>query len=164
MRTGNRPPTPPPPLEPGTPGFRLARPRPRAVPPDRWRRDSHPQVTGRQRLDGRHPRVVPVLFQTLPHLQQVTETIGGDDPHPCPFPFYQRVGGDGLPVDHQVRISQQLIQGQSVRGCGFLQTDHHAYRRVVRGGLRLEETRLPPFASYDEVGKGASNVYPVLYT
>ena len=58
-------------------------------------RDAYPQVTGRQRLGGRHPQVVPVLFQSLAHLQQVTETVGGYEAHPCPFPFHQRVGRDG---------------------------------------------------------------------
>ena len=67
-------------------------------------RDANPQVARRQRLGRRHAQVVPVLLQSLPHLQQVAETIGCDEPDRSPFPFHQRVGGNSRPVDHQVRV------------------------------------------------------------
>ena len=130
-----------------------------AVRPDPFRY-VRPEVAGGQRFHGRHPQVVPVFFQPLAHLQQIAETVGGDQSNLGAFPLHQRVGGDRRAVDHQVGVSQHLLQRQAVRGGSFPQADHDALRRVVGSGRRFEKARPPGFADHHEVCERASDVYP----
>ena len=104
--------------------------------------DAHPQVAGRQGFHHLHPQVVPVFLQALAHFQQVTESVGGDETHGGALALHQSVGGHSGPVNHEVGISQELVQGQPVGRGGLLQPVHHAYGRVIGRGLRLEEPRL----------------------
>ena len=73
-------------------------------------RDAHPQVAGRQRLHHLHPQVVAVLLQPFPHLQQVAEAVGGEQANGGALALHQRIGSDGRPVNHQVRLPQELLQ------------------------------------------------------
>ena len=44
--------------------------------------DAKAEIPGHQRLKGRHSQIVPVLFQPLPHFQQVSETFRRDQSDP----------------------------------------------------------------------------------
>ena len=76
--------------------------------------------------------------------------------------FHQRVGRHGGPVDHQVGVAEQLVQGQVVGSGGFPQSGHDALRRVVGCGCGFEEPRLPALARDHKVGEGSAYVYPDL--
>ena len=122
--------------------------------------DAHAQIAGGQRLNHGHAQVVAVLFEALPHLQQVAEAVGGDQADRGALAFHQRVGGHGGPVDHQVGVAQELVQRQPVGIGGVLQSGHDADGRVVGGGRGLEETWLSAFAGHDEISECTPDVYP----
>ena len=73
------------------------------------------QGPGDQRFDGRHPEIVPVLFQSFPQRQQVPESFGGDQADAGALSFQERVGGDRGAVDEEPGPGQQRGRGHAVR-------------------------------------------------
>ena len=75
------------------------------------------QVSWREWLDLIHPQVVPVLFQTFPDFQQVSEAFRGDQTNFRSILLNERVGGDRGAVDDNLRLFQQAARVHSHGRC-----------------------------------------------
>ena len=106
--------------------------------------------------------VVSVLFKPLPHFEEVTEALCGDEPYPGALSLDQGVRSDGRAVNESVGEPKQLRQ-RNVIGIGhILKSGHQADGGVMWRGSGLEESRTLAVFDYDKVRERPSDVDPYL--
>ena len=81
---------------------------------------AEPPGAGHQRLRRRHPEVVAVVLEPLPHLDHVAVALGREEPDPRALALEEGVGGDGGAVDDPLGLAEEgrqvLAQGLGQEG------------------------------------------------
>ena len=120
---------------------------------------AYPEIPRRERLDLIHSQVVPVLLEALAYLQQVTESLRGNQAYRRSLALHERVRGDRRAVYDDLCPAQQLARVHFHGRGESLDTSEHAVRGVVgrSGGLEHDGRRVS-LVHRHQVSKSAADV------